>query len=255
MKKTLFTMVLCGIFILNLKAQQWSGNQNTTDNINRTGNVSIGTANATEKLNIRGNIQLMGMSDYSIYSNSIYGRTGIYCNLNSASGPFLEMFGKSNAGNPGVIALGSHGTTGETWFTNYNPNTNSWTIQAKITAGGRFVIGDCNPWAGNYGLYVQKGILTSEIKVALPNTNDWSDYVFAPDYKLMPLPQLQQYIDENNHLPDVPSAEEVSEKGINLGKMDATLLKKIEELTLYTLELNKQLVTLQEKISTLELKK
>ena len=59
----------------------------------------------------------------------------------------------------------------------------------------------------------------------------------------------------NKHLPDLPSAENIVSTGINLGQMDATLLQKIEELTLYTIELNKQVAALQQKISILELKK
>ncbi len=193
----------------------------------------------------------MGLSDYSIYANATFGRFGIYSNTNSAMGPFLEFFGKDNTDHPGAAILGSYGPTGEIKFCNYN--NNAWAIQAKLTALGSLIIGNVVPPQNNpYGLYVEKGILTSQIKVALPNTNDWSDYVFAPDYKLMPLPQLQQYIDDNNHLPGVPSAEEVVNTGINLGQMDATLLKKIEELTLYTLDLQKQVTQLQEKIVDLE---
>jgi hypothetical protein len=63
------------------------------------------------------------------------------------------------------------------------------------------------------------------------------DYVFAHDYALRPLSEVQAFIDENSHLPDVPSAAEIAAKGVDMTAMQMTLLKKVEELTLYTLEL------------------
>lgn len=65
------------------------------------------------------------------------------------------------------------------------------------------------------------------------------DYVFAPDYKLMPLTDLQTYIEKERHLPDIPSAQEIKEQGVKLGEMQMQLLKKVEELTLYTLQQEK----------------
>jgi len=73
------------------------------------------------------------------------------------------------------------------------------------------------------------------------NINYWSDYVFEKDYRLRPICEVEEYIAEHGHLPDVPSAEEVSEQGQDLGRMDAILLRKIEELTLYVIELEKKL--------------
>jgi hypothetical protein len=67
----------------------------------------------------------------------------------------------------------------------------------------------------------------------------WSDYVFDKDYKLRSLASLETFINQNKHLPDIPSAKEVEEKGISVGDNQALLLKKIEELTLYVIELNK----------------
>jgi hypothetical protein len=64
----------------------------------------------------------------------------------------------------------------------------------------------------------------------------WSDYVFNDDYKLRSLSSLESFIKQNKHLPEVPSAKEVEEKGISVGDNQALLLKKIEELTLYVIE-------------------
>ncbi len=73
----------------------------------------------------------------------------------------------------------------------------------------------------------------------------WSDYVFEPDYDLMSIEEMEAYVLENKHLPGVPSAKEVEQNGINVVDMDATLLKKIEELSLYIIELHKELEQLK----------
>jgi hypothetical protein len=73
----------------------------------------------------------------------------------------------------------------------------------------------------------------------------WSDYVFDKDYKLRSLSSLETFINQNKHLPEVPSAKEVEEKGISVGDNQALLLKKIEELTLYIIEMKKEIIQLQ----------
>lgn len=81
---------------------------------------------------------------------------------------------------------------------------------------------------------------------------NWPDFVFAKTYGLRPLSEVENYIKANAHLPEVPSAAQVAQEGINLGEMDATLLKKIEELTLYLIEQNKKLDAQHRKIEALE---
>ena len=76
----------------------------------------------------------------------------------------------------------------------------------------------------------------------------WPDYVFRPSYYLMPLPEVEEYIEENGHLPNVPSEEEVAENGQSLGEMNKILLEKVEELTLYMIEQQKQIEELKEQI-------
>ena len=90
-----------------------------------------------------------------------------------------------------------------------------------------------------YRLFVEEGILTEKVKVALKNTAEWSDRVFDNSYELKTLNQVEQYIQENQHLPGIPSAKEMVEKGNDLHKTDAKLLEKIEELTLYSIQLEK----------------
>ncbi|HPK05613.1 MAG TPA: hypothetical protein PK908_06940, partial [Bacteroidales bacterium] len=84
---------------------------------------------------------------------------------------------------------------------------------------------------GDALLGVNGKILATEVEVKL--FGNWPDFVFLKDYKLMPLNEVEQFINENGHLPNVPSELQVKEDGINLGQMNAVLLQKIEELTLH----------------------
>lgn len=120
------------------------------------------------------------------------------------------------------------------------------TTRMTISAGGTVQIGTTTTPAG-YKLYVETGILTEKVKVALKSGANWADYVFADDYKLQPLHEVETYIKANKHLPGVPSADEVVEKGLDLGSMDAKLLEKIEELTLHMIQLEKEVNTLKQK--------
>ena len=105
---------------------------------------------------------------------------------------------------------------------------------------------------GSHKLAVEGSIGAREIKVEVgPN---WSDFVFDHDYKLRSLEEVEQHISENGHLPEIPSKEEATENGINLGEMNAKLLQKIEELTLYLIEQNKELKTANQRIGQLEQK-
>jgi hypothetical protein len=86
-------------------------------------------------------------------------------------------------------------------------------------------------------------LCANEIKVQL--TNCWPDYVFGKDYNLLPLNEVEQFITENQHLPNVPSAAEVEANGINIGEMNAILLQKVEEMTLYIIQMEKRLYELE----------
>ena len=110
-----------------------------------------------------------------------------------------------------------------------------------IAADGKVGIGSGINYNGTYKLYVESGILTEKVKVAVKNSAAWSDFVFDKNYKLMPLTEVENFITENNHLPSIPSAAEVVANGIDLGEMNAKLLQKIEELTLYVIGLEKRI--------------
>jgi hypothetical protein len=87
-----------------------------------------------------------------------------------------------------------------------------------------------------YRLSVNGKIRAKEIRVE----TGWADYVFDKNYELPALADVKSYIDQNHHLPEIPSEQEVAKNGINLGEMNKLLLKKVEELTLYLIESNKK---------------
>lgn len=139
------------------------------------------------------------------------------------------------------------------------PMTNDWSLYVgdpylsdaaevaiKAIQNGNVGIGTATP---NAKLAVNGNIRAKEIKV---ETVNWPDYVFAKDYQLPSLQETEQHIKEKGHLPGIPSAEEVKSNGIDLGEMNAKLLKKIEELTLHLIELNKVVEKQQEKLNKLK---
>lgn len=89
----------------------------------------------------------------------------------------------------------------------------------------------------NYRLSVDGDIIAKRCVVQVSN---WADYVFAPDYTMPSLAELENYVHENKHLPGVPSEAEVADKGIEMGEMNKILLQKVEELTLYMIDMKKQ---------------
>lgn len=100
---------------------------------------------------------------------------------------------------------------------------------------GNVGIGTTNP---DQKLTVKGKIHAEEVIIDL--SVPLADYVFKPEYKLMPLDELEQFVKTNNHLPEIPSASEVEKDGLSLGEFQNKLLQKIEELTLYTIELRKE---------------
>jgi len=102
-----------------------------------------------------------------------------------------------------------------------------------ITEGGNVGIGTTNPQSK---LAVNGAITAKEIKVE----SGWSDFVFDEDYDLASLDEVESYIHENKHLPDIPSAKEIEHQGLAVSDMLAKQMQKIEELTLYLINLKKE---------------
>jgi hypothetical protein len=124
----------------------------------------------------------------------------------------------------------------------------------EVTAGGLVHIGTTRPGTpyNTAALTVGGTIVAKEIWVLDQPTGGWADYVFKPAYKLMPLNEVENYIHQNQHLPNVPSAKEVDSKGQNLGDLQVKQMEKIEELTLYMIEINKNMTALNKKVETLQ---
>jgi hypothetical protein len=116
-----------------------------------------------------------------------------------------------------------------------------------IRPDGKIGIGIPPTYPTGYNLYVTEGILTEKVKVAIKNSLAWSDFVFNSDYKLLTLEETDAFIKKYKHLPNIPSAEEVVKEGVDVATMDAKLLQKIEELTLYIIDLEKRLNQLEKK--------
>jgi hypothetical protein len=108
------------------------------------------------------------------------------------------------------------------------------------------------PSTGNYRLAVGGDIIAEKIVITtLPN---WPDYVFKKNYTLTPLSKVEEFIEKNGHLPNVPSAAEVKKDGIELGVMNAKLLEKVEELTLHLINQQKQIDELKNEVKNLKKK-
>ena len=98
-------------------------------------------------------------------------------------------------------------------------------------------------------LDVNGTVRTREVRV---NTHNWPDFVFDKDYQLLSLAEVETYIETQGHLPGIPSAEEATANGVNLAEINAKLLQKIEELTLYVIAQGKRIKAQMEEISTLK---
>lgn len=118
----------------------------------------------------------------------------------------------------------------------------SWSkyVLAISRSSGNVGIGTHNP--GTWKLAVNGKIRAKEIKVE----TSWSDFVFEDHYRLPTLKEVEEFIEQNGHLKDIPSAKEVEEKGVLLGEMDSKLLQKIEELTLYIIQQQKEIEQLKQ---------
>ena len=130
----------------------------------------------------------------------------------------------------------------------------SWDTPMVISQGGHTTFNglvgiNIENYQADYALAVNGGIITTEVYIA--EVENWPDHVFDEGYKLMGLRELETYVKTSKHLPDVPSEEEVLEKGYDIGTMQQILLKKVEELTLYAIELQKQIEAQQEIIKGL----
>nr|MBP6316157.1 hypothetical protein [Chitinophagaceae bacterium] len=205
--------------------------------IKNNGQVGIGVGNPKYHLAVAGGLLI---DNDGQFAGNI---------TNNSENEVIKFGGYTSGEAIGSVRTGGVNNYGIDFYTAY-------ASRMSIRNNGDVVIGNVSvPANSPYKLYVEKGILTEQVKIAIKTTNDWSDYVFDQNYRLMPLKKLEKFISAHKHLPEVPSAQEVVNNGLNIASMDATLLKKIEELTLYLIEQDKKINSLQEKISNLEQQK
>ncbi len=245
-------------------------------------NIGVGTESPSEKLQVNGNIKIAGSKnlytrhikgqDYNgdgtniLYlqhnqeGNVEIGKSGVNTNLivnrnitvkndlYSRGHVFFHAFeGENQSGTAYIQARDNSGNTNLD-FQFRTQNQGDLVEAMKITKEGNVGIGTNLP--GTYKLAVNGNVKAKQVEV---NSDGWADYVFEENYDLRTLSEVSDFISKNGHLPDVPSAKEVTENGINLGEMDAVLLRKIEELTLYTIQQEKELHQQKERIKNLEL--
>ena len=218
--------------------QQWEGSAGLSGNLYRTGRIAIGHNNPKDQLDIQGNVRASG--------NFFGGRDGLMRIANNTSAfnsrSWIEFWG-AHATRQGELTL-----AGTYIDFRLNSNLNSaGNVRMRITSDGNVGIGTLTP--GSFKLAVEGKIGAREIVV---QTGAWADFVFSSDYRLPSLAEVEAHINENGHLPGIPSEEEVLEKGIAIGEMQTKLLQKIEELTLYMIELQKENDALKERVEALE---
>lgn len=196
-----------------------------------------------------------GYTNSTGYSNTLVGSQSGK-NMNGAMNVSLGyQAGHSTLGNSNVF-LGyraGYSETGSNKLYIANSDTTTPLIYGDF-ASNKLGVGGINTFpttAGTvnvsaYSLFVKGGILTEEVRVMLQS--GWADYVFANDYKLTPLSEVETFIKENNHLPNVPSASQVATDGIELGEMSKIQQEKIEELTLYAIQQDKTIKKQEDKI-------
>lgn len=210
---------------------QWSG---TTTN----SRVGIGTNIPIVLLEIAQKENNPNVSNVMLQLTNQYSGTGL-------NEPTIRFDNGVNGGSSHWL-LGAQVSGQEYFRIRCNSWQNGGTLQDVffINGDGKVVIGDGSiSYPGDYKLYVQQGILTERLKIAMSNDPiNWADYVFDNDYKLMPLSDVKRYIESEKHLPNMPSTCELAEQGgIDVHKMLIMQQQKIEELYLYMLEFDKKL--------------
>jgi hypothetical protein len=224
------------------------------DNLFVAGNVGVGISSTPARLEVQNTIPLgtsSGSSQLltrtSNYYNTNYYQNNIWVRRDAPGSDWL-----TTRLHDGISIDGSYLTPGidtRTWWER-SPfrDIQSWgdgnTTHMTLNQG-RLNIGIAPSFGTQYKLAVAGSIgAWGEVRV-FTNGSAFPDYVFDPSYKLPTLEETEKYVKENHHLPEVPSAAEIEKEGMSLNEMNVILLKKVEELTLYMIEMKKESATMK----------
>lgn len=220
-----------------------------------TGNVGIGNSSPQYPLDVYGTVSSSNLllsnknpaAGADLTLQATYGTTQFdLVSVHQGWDPkavYLAGYNASNATASGWTTLATqHVYIGTAAFNNTNY------LYVNLMNGG-VGIGTTNTNDPNNRLFVETGIRTRKVTV---DQATWPDFVFSPGYRLSSLDSLEGYIVANHRLPDMPSADSVAKNGVELGSGEAALLKKVEELTLYMIELNKKNEQLQQEVEALK---
>lgn len=217
--------------------------------IDGNGNVGIGTLAPGSKLHVNGNATLQGANP-GVYFLETGGSNNFQMGLVTSAGGF------SRFGQPGDFVLSKVNAAGNLYISNqqngaihFTTGTSYSTDNIVMSVVGNNVGINTTDTKG-YKLAVNGSAIFTQAVVKL--YANWPDYIFGPQYKLLSLASLEAFIKANNHLPDMPTTNDVEENGIDLGNNQVLLLKKTEELTLYVIDQNKKIEEQQSMIELLQ---
>ncbi|MBW7871521.1 MAG: hypothetical protein H3C39_10740 [Flavobacteriia bacterium] len=203
------------------------GGNETASGTNNFANTAVGLA-ALRSVNSNGNKNVAVGSNALRLNTSGKNNTSIGYN---AGGTITT--GSNNI----IIGSGINAPISNTANNQLNIGDQIFGYNEQIAIGSYTDIAQTFSNSPGYKLIVKDGIRTEKVRVDLSSVNDWADDVFEDNYDLLSIENLREFIESNRHLPGIPKAEQLVDEGIDVAEMDASLLRKIEELTLYNIEL------------------
>lgn len=206
--------------------------------ISNNGSIGIGTTSPSYKFHTEGSGFFNGDLTLGAQTSTTgYGKKIDFGNNSNSDPMWISHYNVSSDVSELRVNISDESNTNDQFVVGYTSASNAqWYPVMMVNASGNVGIGTTD--TKGYKLAVNGEAIFTKAKVK-PYEN-WPDYVFQTNYRLRPLSDVEQYIKQHHHLPGVPSAEEVEKNGLDLGDNQATLLKKIEELTLYAIEQNKK---------------